>query len=59
LLRRRVKPEFVGALDFHSRIIPTFCKDSFSRKEDAGTGHALRDALSLAGMNAGVSRAFR
>ena len=33
------------------------CKDSFSRKENAGKSHASRDALSIPGLKAEVSRA--
>jgi hypothetical protein len=58
LLRHWVEPELVRSLNFHSHIILEPCKDS-KQKEEARTGSAHADALSLPGMNAGVSRAER
>jgi hypothetical protein len=53
------KPESVGALDFHSHSIIDLCKDSKPNGGCERKGHASRAALSLPGMNAGVSRAER
>ena len=52
-----VKPESVGSLDFHSHSILDLCKDSKPNGGCERKGHASRAALSLPGMNAGVSRA--
>ena len=59
LLRGRVEPESVGALGFHSHSIIDLCKDSKPNGGCERKGHASRAALSLPGMNAGVSRAER
>ncbi len=59
LLRGRVEPESVGALDFHSHSILDLCKDSKPNGGCERKGHASRAALSLPSMNAGVSRAER
>lgn len=59
LLRRRVEPELVRSLNFHSHSILDLCKDSKPNGGCERKGHASRAALSLPGMNAGVSRAER
>ena len=59
LLWRRVEPESVGALDFHSHNILGLCKGSKTNGGRERKWHASRAALSLPGMNAGVSRAER
>ena len=51
LLRRRVNPESVGALDFHSHILSDMCKYS-------NTYDTFGVALYLPGLKAGVSREF-
>ena len=57
LLGRWVEPESVGALHVHSHIILDLCKDGQPNGGCERKGHASRAALSLPGMNAGVSRA--
>ena len=59
LLWRWVEPETVGTLDFHSHITLDLCKDSQQNGGCERKGHASRAALSLPGVNAGVSRAER
>lgn len=60
LLRRRIKAKAIRPFDFHVLHYNTaWCKDSFSRKENAGTGLASQAALSLLGLKAEVSRANR
>jgi hypothetical protein len=61
LLRRWIKPEAVDTFNTHVNIIHNLLlayKDSFEKGE-SGRRHALHVALSLLGLKAGVSRAFR
>lgn len=59
LLCSRIKAKTIRPFDFHvSHYNTAWCKDSFSRKENAGRSHALRDALSIPGLKAEVSRAI-
>ena len=57
LLIGRIKAKAIRSFDFHLHNIAQRCKDSFSRKENAGRSHASRDALSIPGLKAEVSRA--
>lgn len=56
LLGRWVKPEPVGAFNFHSQSIVQLCKVAIQKGKRV-QGHAARAALSLPGLKAEVSRA--
>lgn len=61
LLSGWIKPEFVGALNFHLHIMCVLCKivnkSSIFRRKEAGLGDTLHHALFLTAVKGSVSRA--